>query len=72
MSILYWFLQVKIALLFKNHYKIINFGGGIPPLRPRRVAGRRLGAAQAGAGGRGSAALRRRGFPAGRPMSLFY
>ena len=66
------FYRSKLPSYSKTHYKIINFGGGIPPLRPRRVAGRRLGAAQAGAGGRGSEAIRCRGPPAGRPMSIFY
>ena len=41
--------------------KSIIVGGGLPPRRAGRVAGRMPGAAQAGAGGRGSAALPRGG-----------
>ena len=36
---------------FETHSKIIHFGGGLPPRRAGRVAGRRPEAAQAGAGG---------------------
>ena len=45
----------------KTHYKITNFEGGLPPRRAGQVAGRRSGAAQAGAGGRGEAQIPRGG-----------